>query len=183
MDDTQSRIRDRLIQWRDLLLAREYPGCGFSMTAPMILSDDNIAVLADCATPIRTMTELTGRIRWAFASVYGEELIGELTRIYDDLGDLSALTKPPEPKKRSIVAELLADDDEDTITGDSHPPVAPSRGRGSGRGRGRGRGAGTSTATTPARRTTAQPGRGAGRGKSTQKKNTRQLRKKKATNS
>lgn len=189
MDDTQSRIRERLVKWRDLLLAREYPGCGFSMTAPMILSDDNISVLADCAAPIRNMADLTARIRWIFAPVYGEELIEELARIYDDIGDLSAVTKPPEPKKRSIAAELFADE-EDAVPNEEIAQSAAAasaanpgrgRGRGSGRGRGRkrGRAAAVSVSTTPARRgRPAGSGQGTGRGRSNQSNAAQPVRRK-----
>lgn len=170
MDDVKAAITQHLINWRDQLLAIHYPNCGFSITAPVLLSDSNINVLADCATPIRTMDDLNGRIRWTFSSVYGQALLEELDSIYSTL-DFTTAVKPLPPKKSkpSLAAELLASTANPSATNEvlasadqPTPPTInsqgskPARGRGSvSRGRGRGRGRGTGCGR----------GRGTGRGR------------------
>ncbi|KIO18612.1 hypothetical protein M407DRAFT_83734, partial [Tulasnella calospora MUT 4182] len=141
MDDIKAAIHQRLIEWRDQLLETHYPNCGFSITAPVLLSDSNINILADCANPIRTIHDLNSRIRWSFTSLYGQCLLEELEKIYLTI-DFNTAIKPPPPKKSkpSLAAQLLGAADNpssanDTLSTDrttSAPRARGSRSRGRG---------------------------------------------------
>lgn len=131
MDNTKTAIHQQLVEWRDRLLETHYPNCGFSITAPVLLSDSNLDILADCATPIRTMEDLNSRIQWSFSTLYGQSLLEELAKIYETI-DFSTAIKPPPPKKgkSSLAAELLdatsnpsaADDTTATPNGSTEAP-------------------------------------------------------------
>lgn len=174
MDNTKAAIHQQLIEWRDRLLETHYPNCGFSITAPVLLSDSNIDILADCATPIQTMDDLNSRIRWRFSTLYGQSLLEELARIYASI-DFSAAVKPPPPKKskRSLAAELLGTTDNPSATNatpattngsaEAPPPAAAQASRPTTRGS-RGGSTMKGAVARGGTRGRGQRGRGRGRG-------------------